>query len=150
MYFSPFYGENKCSQLYNFLCVNFLLLFTDENLASNSAFWILIWMIWKKKYFWVIFSLFANIKSNEPEKAQKSKNVINKCALEFNFVCISGILIFLNKVKNVVPVVQIWPVKFFKKYCGTGLSWHEFCPWLLLFEYRTGGYGLSSSFCPYF
>jgi hypothetical protein len=57
-----------------------------------------------KKYFWVILVLFANFCQMRMKRLKKSKNVVYKCVLVFNFASVygSGLLIFPKKVKIVV------------------------------------------------
>ncbi len=102
MYFFTFqYCVQKFSALYLLSCKLFCYFFNGFKLVIKFCFFFIpITRLFDKIVFGSYSHFLLTFKSNACKTAIRSINVFYKCALEFNFACISETLDFLKKSQN--------------------------------------------------
>jgi hypothetical protein len=93
----------KLVLLITFFCTFFTTFSTDSKSAWNSAFFDIFYDLEKN---WGHISTFWKLWSQiRKKRLKKSKNIVCKCVLDFNFAAIKGpvFFIFFKNVKFVVP-----------------------------------------------
>jgi hypothetical protein len=135
MHFFHFYScsSNLFVLLITFFCKFFKPFSTDLKSAWNAVFWYISWFFQKKKNCLGHNSISFKISCQTPKKwRQKSKNILRKCVLEFNFAPIKGsvFLIFYKKVKFVVAYSTVYKHRLYPKQrvSAKNVSYIDFWP----------------------